>query len=378
MKHSITQFTGTQRLKYHSHFTDYMKKTFYPILLILTFLNYSPVSAQFANPNGDLKPVDDDEIWAKTLEGSHYNEMWNYHFYLNDGLIVHLAFSVANFGSFKSPVSGLQMSIYNLDGELYQVSREYPINELIQDREKQLFKLHENRTILFRGKLPKEHQVHVEFTKHDVFYKVKLDFSNIHRGLKWGDGTYHIQGDDVGIITHIPYAEVRGTVAVNDVEKSVKGTAYMDHTYQDRATTDLVQSGYRFVHQQNSQNWDTLYYLLPKNNARNYTVGLRIKKENGKLSVNGTKRISRMNSSEVFDVSIARIMDLEMEKEPDIRLTRTYDYEKFSILGELGWFARRAARSFLGGEVISVRGRATLMETGNRPENGFYNFYTIE
>lgn len=355
-----------------------MKKSFYLIFLAFTLLLQSNLTAQYANPTGGLEPVADEDIWAKTLKGNHYNEMWNYQFYLNDGITVHIAFSVANFGSFKSPVSGLQMSIYNLDGEHFQVSREYPIEHLIQDQEKNLFKIHPNRTIYFQGKLPQEHEVHAEFTKHDVYYKVRLNFTNIHRGVKWGDAAFHIGDDNVGIITHIPYAEVQGTVAVDDTEKSVNGTAYMDHTYQDRATTDLVRSGYRFVNHENSQNWDLLYYLLPKNNPKNQTVGLRIKKEKGNLSVNGIEKISMMNTSDTFGVDLARIMDLSMENESEIRLNRTQDYEKFSILSELGWLARRAAKSFLGGEVISLRGEAILMEQGNRPKRGYYNFYVID
>lgn len=355
-----------------------MKNTIRLFIFAFALLAYSPLSAQFTNPEGDLNPVSDDDIWAKTLEGNHYNEMWNYQFYLNDGITVHVAFSVANFGSFKAPVSGLQMSIQNLDGQLYQVSREYPIDQLIQDRENNMFKLHPNRTISFQGNLPEEHRVSIEFTKHDVYYKVELEFSNIQRGFKWGDGTFHIEDQDVGIITHIPYAEVEGTVAVNDVEKNVHGTAYMDHTYHDRAATDIMDSGYRFVHQEDSKNWDLLYFLLPKDTSNNSTVGYRLRNADGSISVNGIEKISRMNSSETFGVDVARVMDMNMEDDTEIRLSRTDDFEKFSILSELGWLAKKAAKSFLGGEVISLRGEAILMEQANRPKRGYYNFYVVD
>lgn len=348
--------------------------TFLPIIFLLT----TPIQAQYSNPEGTIEPTTNDDIWAKTLEGSHYNEMWNYQFYLNDGLTVHIAFSVANFGSFKDPVSGVQMSIYNLNGETHQVSREYPIRYLIQDRDENIFRLRDERTIYFKGTLPDEHRVHVEFSKNDVSYKVLLDFSNIHKGVKWGDGLYHIRDEQVGIITHIPYAEVQGTVKVDNVEKNVRGTAYMDHTYQDRAATDIVDSGYRFVHQENKDSWDLLYYLLPENSSQNTTVGYRLTNDNGELSLNGVERIVRMNSSEAFDVDLARIMDMRLDDSAEIRVSRTADFEKFSILSELGWLARKAAKSFLGGEVISLRGEAILMEQGRRPKKGYYNFYVID
>jgi hypothetical protein len=355
-----------------------MKTKHYLTFLTLFLILQSPLKAQYSNPEAGIEPVAEDDIWAKTLDGSHYNEMWNYQFYLNDGMTVHIAFSVANFGSFKDPISGVQMSIYNLDGELHQVSREYPIHYLIQDREKNIFRLRDERTIYFEGKLPNQHRVHVEFTKHDVYYNVQLDFSNIHEGIKWGDGDYRIGSENVGIITHIPYADVRGTVQVDNVERKVRGTAYMDHTYQDRATTDIIDSGYRFVHQENRQNWDLLYYLLPTNSSQNRTVGYRLTNEDGKISINGIEQIARMNSAEAFGIEFARIMDMRMQGNSEIRVSRTDDFEKFSILSELGWLARKAAKSFLGGEVISLRGEAVLMEEGNRPKRGYYNFYIID
>lgn len=356
-----------------------MKYRYILVFFAVFFILHSTLFAQISNPEHDIQQASDDDIWAKTLEGSHYNEMWNYQFYLNDGITVHIAFSVANFGSFKSPVSGVQMSIYNLTkDEVYQVSREYPIHYLIQDRDSYMFQLRDERTIYFKGKLPHEHEVRVGFSKDDVTYDVDLKLSNIHKGLKWGDGIFHIGDEEVGIITHIPYAEVQGTVRVNDIEKKVRGTAYMDHTYQDQATTDLVVSGYRFVHQTNKQNWDHLYFLLPDYNDKNPTVGFRLAKNDGALSVNGIEYIDRLTMSEAFGVDAARILDLKMKDSSNIRLSRTEDFEKFSVLGELGWLAKKAAKSFLGGEIIYIRGEAILMESGNRPKKGYYNFFKID
>lgn len=348
-------------------------------VFLVTFLIFqTPVFGQILNPKGGIDAVSDGDIWAQTLSGSHYNEMWNYQFYLDDGITVHIAFSVANFGSFKSPVSGVQMSIYNFDGELYQVSREYAIHYLIQDKEQHMFQLRDERTIYFRGELPKEHEVRVAFTKNDITYDVDLKLSNIHKGLKWGDGMFQIGDEKLGIITHIPYADVKGIISINDKVKQVKGQAYMDHTFQNRATTDLVHSGYRFVHQDNKENWDLTYFFLPEHTNENKTVGYRVVNEDGKLSINGVEYIDRLTTGEALDVDIARILDLRMEDSGKIRISRTKDYEKFSILSELGWLAKKAAKSFLGGEILYLRGEAVLMEQGNRPKKGHYNFFIID
>lgn len=355
------------------------KSIFLFLFLAFLFDLQSPLFAQISNPEGGVEPVTDDDIWAKTLQGSHYNELWNYQFYLNDGITVHISFSVANFGSFKSPVSGVQMSIYNLaNKKLYQVSREYPIHYLVQDKSTHMFQLRDERNIYFRGKLPQQHEVRVNFSKENDEYDVDLKLSNIHRGLKWGDGIFHIDNEEVGIITHIPYAEVQGTIKVNEIEKTVRGTAYMDHTYQNQATTDLVHSGYRFVHQTNKQNWDTLYFLLPEHRNVNATVGFRLANNEGDLSVNGIEYIDRLTTGDAFGVDIARILDLQLKDSVEIRVSSTSDLEKFSVLGELGWLAKKAAKSFLGGEVIYVRGEAVLMESGNKPKQGYYNYFKID
>src|SRR5690554_5535561 len=110
---------------------NYMNLRYFLFFLLSIFLFLaSTVHAQVANPTGKLNPVQPDDIWAQTLEGSHYNEFWTYQFYLNNDLTVHITFSVANFGSLKSAVSGVQISVDRLNGELYQLSREYDVDDL--------------------------------------------------------------------------------------------------------------------------------------------------------------------------------------------------------------------------------------------------------
>lgn len=352
----------------------------HPILYLLLFIIMSTgsVFSQIQNPTGELHQPKTEEIWAKTLSGSHYNEFWNYQFYLNDGITVHATFSVANFGSFKSPVSGVQLSIYNLEGGLYQVSREYPIHYLVQDKEQHMFQLRDERTIYFKGKLPDEHHVKVRFSKDGTQYDVSLSLKNIQPGLVWGDGFYHIGDEDVGMITHIPFAEAYGYVLVDDIRKDVYGTAYMDHTYQNESTTRLLHSGYRFVQQQDKDNWEIVNFMLPDNDREKRTVGHRIKKTEDDIEITGVESIEHLHESEVFGNRIARVLDLEMNSSDQIRIIRTENNQKFSVLGELGWLAKSAARSFLGGEVVNIRGEAVLMENGKRPVNGYYNFFKIE
>ncbi|MEX2640620.1 MAG: hypothetical protein WD266_08020 [Balneolales bacterium] len=351
-------------------------RTTLAIALILFFWQ-GPAGGQTSNPDGDLKISEPEDIWVQTFEGSHYNEIWSYHFYLNDGMKVHITFSVANFGSFKSPVSGVRVSVYNLDDELHQVSREYPIDVLVQDKDNFIFRPKPDREVYFKGKLPEEHEVRVKTSKDGNNYDISLSLENIAEGYKWEQGQFMVGNEKIGIITHIPYAEVKGHVSVNNNTEKVTGTAYMDHTFQNQTTTRLLHSGYRFVYHEDAENWDLLYFLYPSSRDSR-AIGYRLVNRDNNIRLYGAKDIKEMTRSRAFGNTIAQDIELELENSNTIRLSRSKDEERFSVLGELGWIQRRAARAFLGGEVLDFRGEAVLTEPGSTPKTGHYNFFQVD
>jgi len=335
-------------------------------------------SAQISNPEGVLHHTNDEDIWAQTLKGSHFNEFWSYHFYLNNDMKVHVTFTAANFGNLKAPVSGVQFSIDRLNGDLYQVSREYDLDLLVQDKETYMWRNRMARELYFVGKLPEEHKVYINTEKDDVQYNIDLDLHNIQQGLKWGDGFYNVNGEKVGMYTHIPYAEVTGTIGVDGHTEEVTGTVYMDHTFQNETTTRLIHSGYRYIHHEDENNWDLIYLMLPENTDQNETIGYRLKKSNGEITLNGVERITQITNSETFGEDLPRILELQLDNGSTLRLNRTNDTEKFSVLGELGRIAKSVARRFLGGEIVHFRGDAVLMEPGQRPSRGYYHYLVVE
>lgn len=335
-------------------------------------------SAQISNPEGVMHSTDDDDIWAQTLEGSHFNEFWTYHFYLNNDMKVHVTFTAANFGNLKAPVSGVQFSIDRLNGELYQVSREYDLDLLVQDKETYMWRNRMARELYFIGKLPEQHKVYINTEKDDIQYTIDLDLHNIQEGIKWGDGFYNVNGEKVGMYTHIPYAEVSGTISVDGTEEKVTGTVYMDHTFQNETTTRLIHSGYRYIYHEDVNNWDLIYFMLPKNTDQNKTIGYRIRNVDGEITLNGVERILQTTDSETFGEDLPRILELQLDNGSTLRLNRTKDTEKFSVLGELGRIAKSVARRFLGGEIVHFRGDAVLMEPGSRPTRGYYHYLVVE
>jgi hypothetical protein len=140
----------------------------------------------------------------------------------------------------------------------------------------------------------------------------------------------------------------------------------MDHTHQYRTTIQLMDSGKRFVWHQDEENWTVIYCLTPRGgslgNQQKKTIGYILSKRNGgDVNLSGIERVRETTRSTAFGVRIPSVMDLQLSDGKTIRIVRTSDQEKFSILGELNWVARSAAKSYLGGEIIDIRGEASLL-----------------
>lgn len=355
--------------------------TFRVAAVLLVTLLPGGILAQISNPAGGLTEIAPEKIWPQTLRGSHYNEFWNYHIYLDDGTKVHITYSVANFGSLKSPVSGVRLSVLfpGKNGpEIYQVSREYGIEHLVQDEPNDRLQLRAERDLFFEGKLPETHRVRIFTRKDGNQFDIDLTFSNISRGYTRGNGKFNVNGEQIGHLTHIPYAEVKGHVAVNNTRSEATGKAYMDHTYQFQATTSLLKSGYRFVYLKDADNWDSFFFLLPEDGQEMKTVGYRLYKRDGEVRQAAIERITQITKGRVSGKNIALTMEIELDNGERLRITRSEDEETFSVLGELGWIARRAARTFLGGEIIDFRGTAHLLEDSQLPKTGEYNFFIVD
>lgn len=345
------------------------------IFLALTLLLVPlGLHGQGMNPSGPVKNLSVGDIMPRTLQGSGYNEFWNYHFYLNDGMNVHITFSVVDFGAFKSPVSGIRISIFNLYGETYQVSREYPIERLHLDKHSMRLQLHPERDFYFEGRLPDEHRIRVYNTKAGVLYDIDLQLSEIQQGISWGDGIYN---DEIGIYTHIPYAKVTGHIAVDDKKKRVNGTAYMDHTWQYESNVKIIDSGYKFISHTGPESWDIVNFLLPSRGGYNHTIGHRISRRNERISHYGVTRIHNIRSERIHGKQVAKDFELVFSNGNSLKIERTRHDEMHDTFGELGWFARMAVRRILGGELIDFRG-AGVMREGGQVVRGYYNFVVID
>jgi hypothetical protein len=347
------------------------------VVLALLF-SASDTFPQPTNPSGGLRSTTADDIWPRTMSGSIYNELWNYQFYFDDGTKVHLSFSVNNFGTFKSPVSGVRLTVHGFDDNTWNLNREYSLDQLVLDKNSFTIRPRIDRDLYLTGQLPNTHRVKINTSKSGVDYDIDLELSDIQQGFAWGDGLFSIGREQIGMITHIPYAHVQGSISINGNHREMSGTAYMDQTWQNQLTSRLVHSGYRFVYHGGPDSWDAIYFMLPSDRDDRRTIGYRLNRTGSEVSLSGIKRIRELTHSRAFGKQTAQNLSLETENGKIISINRSKDDEMFSILSELPWIARRAAKSFLGGEVFDLRGEAYFRVEGETPRLGEFNYFIID
>lgn len=330
------------------------------------------MTALSGKPDSNLRQTGWQDMLPHTLQGSHYNEFWSYHFFLQDELQLHLTFSLANFGSLKSPVSGAKLLVSNFNGQNYNIAREYPLEYFTVDEEQQKIRLREDRDIYLSGELPHEHHVYLRTSKDDISYLVDLDFHDINHGYTLGDGTFRLGDDDMGIFIHIPRASVSGVVAINDDTLQVSGTAYMDHSYQSDLASKVVNMGFRHISHADD-GFQAGYYLIPNSRSGDEVVGFSLTRKNSPLTLEVPSRLTILDSDRIGGKSVPRHIEIIYESGNRSLISREFDFQHVSFLEELGGIRRRLVRSFLGGEVIEYVG--TGKKDGTTPIN--YNFFMV-
>jgi hypothetical protein len=325
-------------------------------------------------PEGELQPTSADDLRPRT-EGNRYNEFWTYHIFLENDTQVYLSFTRANFGSFKSAVSGLRLSIINFDGENYEVAREFPQEYFsFSPEDNYRLQLRPGREIWFEGKLPEEQRIRVQTSKDGVEYDLDLQISNIVPGVSWGNGEFRYDGESIGIIMHIPYADIEGTIRLNDKEKAVRGSVYMDQTYQTTITPKILASGFRYI-RHSPDDWEIGYLLIPEvrretDRIIGYSIGLR----DGEVMM-WKPQLLTVGEMSRFSKSGRAPGRLKADFNPghSVSVQRIQDQERVSFLGELSRFSRRVVRGYLGGEVVEYRGKADI-----NGQPGYFNYFMIE
>lgn len=351
------------------------------ITLLIQPVNTNGFLIAASNANGtsvgessdsELRKTVWEDMLPHTRSGNYYNEFWVYHVFLENDLQLHITFSLANFGRFKSAVSGGKLFVSNFNDKNYSVAREFDQDRMVIEEDQHKISLTSDSDIYFKGDLPNNHEVHFKATKGGVSYLVDLQFSDIHPGYTLGDGIFRVDGDDMGIFIHMPKASVRGTVAINEDTLSVSGTAYMDHTYQTDLSSKVVDKGFRHIsHTENGFN--SGYYLIPKDKSEHNVIGIGLKNNGSGTMLKKPYDIRILESSRVDGKTIPGEFEITYNSGEKQTFKRTHDFQSVSFLAEVGRLQRRIVRAVLGGEVVEYVGKGVIND--QTPAN--YNFLIV-
>ena len=334
----------------------------------------SSASKDINRPSGSLQTTTAGDIRPMNQKSSLFNEAWVYHIYLDNGTQLYVSYMLANFGTFMSPVGGARLSVLNFNGEYYQVARQYPLEEMSFSESNHKLRLHPGRDIWFEGALPDEHRVRYKTEKDGVSYDVDLNFSEIAKGQRWGDGNFKVDGEQINIQMHIPHAKVEGKVKINDTSKKVTGTAYMDQTYQTTITPRVLNSGFRYVNH-DRDNWEIGYLLLPEESrSSSEIVGYGIRKTGNRVQLKKPQHMELGDNTDFKGGRVPSKLHIEYNPSGKSEVAVTEGLERLSFLSEVSGFRKRIARSYLRGEVIEYRGMGKL----NDEKPAFLNFFRVE
>jgi len=345
--------------------------TFLTVLVVVFAGNFKLGVAQ----TGEMTLLTPSEVFSKTLDSEQYNEYWNYQMYFDNGMSLYVQFSVSNFGRLKSAVSGIRVSMYGLDQEVYHINREYPIEELRQDPVKYEFNINPRQmNIWFKGRLPESHQLYINTQKQGHRFKIELNLSDIVQGIRFNDPEFKLDDHTLGMMTHIPFARVSGTVGINDNVKTVNGVVYMDHTWQYQNSSKKLTQGYRFVRLVDSGNWENVYFMEGKTRNGVQFNGYRIHRSQG--GVVKLQKITDVKQSNPLDMTNNRFL-ITFSDGTKLTFEKHQVQDVASIFTDLNWVTRQVMRTILGGEIKDTRGRVQLIADENGRREGYFNRFAL-
>lgn len=321
-----------------------------------------------ALPKGELRHTTVDDI-RPNLDVKH--EMWSYRFVLDDGIQLFIDFRRADLGTFKGKVLGADFAVVGFKGEEYDVSREYPADNLKFDETTERLSVHPN--IWFEGKLPSTHRLYYATRKKGTSYFADLTFSAVAPGSVWGDGIFRFGKDEfMGMTIPIPYARVNGRIAINADTIRVSGTGYMDHVFQSDKISSLVDAGYRIM--SHDRGWEVGLFLQPTRKFEAEVIGYGVFNMGAGRALYKPVEMSIVEIGAVDGDDVpSRIILADGEGRQRV-VQRSLNRQKLSLLREVGGLKKFIAKKIAGGDVLMFRGVGTL--DGNRPMA--YDFFVVD
>ena len=330
----------------------------FTFLLLLLFTGTS-ASQLIVNPTGEFRSIEPNDFLAKNLPSKYYNELYTYQVQLDSGVQVLYTFSINDFGSFKSRVTGGKIAVRWLDGKNYIANKEYSVDKFINKADSNIIILHPERRYWAKGSFDDEHTINFKTTKDGVAYDIRLTLYDIAKGKIWGDGTYKIRGNEFGLSLLIPHAKVKGHVSINGEKIEAEGTAIMDHIYQKNLPTKLIHKSFR-VKSGDDQNGYMFNFITVKNKDELIPIGYGIKFKNGVPNKITPDSIEFNESKKTHGVYLNTDLTIKPKQTDEIRFEVTDHFNSYSILDELRGIRKMVAKRVLRGEVVEMNGLALV------------------
>lgn len=329
------------------------------LLLLLVFLPIG-LNAQktISFPDGTFHDTDDEDFLARNLPSKYYNELWTYHLNLDNGVQVVYTFSINDFGSFKSRVTGGKLMVHWTDGKSYVVNKEYSPEQFINEADSNYIRLHENRTYWAKGSFDDEHTLNFRTTKDGTQYFLNVTLFDIAQGKTIGDGTYKIGDNEIGISLLIPHAKVKGRLAINGDTLNVSGTAYMDHVYQNNLSTKIMDRSYR-IKTGDDENGMFFHYIILQESGSHIPIGYGVGFRNGFEYLLTPQAINRIHRKGNLDIEVM----IKSHQADSLNIKVINHMDTYSMLNELSRMQKFVAKRVIGGELIEMFGSVTINET---------------
>ncbi len=332
-----------------------MKSIFLVIGQLVFYVGMTAFAQEIVFPRGTERELTAADFFRHTQSEIKYNEIWRYNFVLNDGTKVFLSFSIMSV-PFLGTNCGINISFYNFRDKNHQVGREYSEDRFVEHKGASAgihIRTGSENNIFYMAGLPGDgHHVVFKTLKNEGFV-LDLRFSNTLLGKAIGDGVFKIGQQRSGLYVHIPEGHVRGSIGIGKDIMKVEGFGYMEHLRQTKQTMDLAAYAIQLYGKDapfagNIIVGSEKYAFIP--------YGYVIDKKTRKILF--PKEIKTGNKKILNKIKYLSEIEITWRNDPRIvTINNHMEHQRFSFLSTMeGWLAKQAAKIFMGGEVMSIRG----------------------
>ncbi len=309
------------------------------------------VLADVKSPEATARSVQKSDFLAKAMKSEKSTESWTYMFVFDNGTKAFINYATLNIPTSGKKI-GCDISFQNFKGRQHSVGRQYPLERYTEDASKARISIKDE--YIMEGMPGKGHRVLFSANKNGKFL-LDVTFKSASAAKVPGNGKWKISGNDYGEVVLIPYGRVSGKIAYNEDTLEVKGYGYLEHTWQGGNATDIAKRAFNL-----SEATRGAYAGRIGISTDGEPFGYVLHKTSDGTAVLLPKKIlegDKTYSGSEFPKSAFRIV--WKNSADTLLIDMSKPRQKFSMLENFdGWFAKKATKLMLGGEIFFWRGRS--------------------